>query len=195
MSNVSSVKLTSHWRHLHNYRWFTICTFLILLAPFLQAGIKEEVEASLKNQFGAKVNISMKKLNLSKATRSLVEKKARQRFFSDYIYAWTIKSNDKIEAYALLDNVKGLTMPITFLVVYDIHGIITDTKVMKYREPYGGEVSSANWTAQFKGRNSKSNFVVGNEIDGISGATISVYSMASGVMKLSLLLPLIQSQL
>ena len=86
-------------------------------------------------------------------------------------------------------------MPITFLVIFDSKGSILNSHVVKYREPYGGEISSPKWMNQFKGRNASSRFVVGNDIDGISGATISVYSMSAGIMKLSLLFPKIKSLL
>ncbi len=172
-----------------------VCGFLVLWVSALHGGIKEDVEASLKTQFGNTAHLSMKKLMLSKDKRSPVENKVHQRFFKDFIYVWTIEVGDSVKAYGFLDNVKGLSMLITFLVIFDSDGIILNTEVIKYREPYGGEISSPGWTAQFKGRNAKSNFAVGSDIDGISGATISVYSMATGVMKLSLLFPLIKDQL
>jgi Na+-translocating ferredoxin:NAD+ oxidoreductase RnfG subunit len=86
-------------------------------------------------------------------------------------------------------------MPITFLVIYDTSGKILNSQVIKYREPYGGEIANKKWNNQFVGRSEISDYVVGDEVDGISGATISVYSMTKGVMKLSLLFPLIKSQL
>ena len=86
-------------------------------------------------------------------------------------------------------------MPITFLVIYDNSGIIISSHVIKYREPYGGEIASGKWNAQFMGRSENSDYTVGGDIDGISGATISVNSMSKGVMKLSMLFPLIKSQL
>ena len=171
------------------------CGFFVLLGSEVQAGIKENVEKVIRNQFGDSISLSMEKLVLDNNNKSAVEKKVHQRFVNDFIYVWTIKDDDSVKAYGLLDNVKGLSMPITFLVIYDPDGKILDTGVVKYREPYGGEIASPSWTAQFKGRNAKSNYTVGSEIDGISGATISVYSMATGVMKLSLLFPLIKSQL
>jgi len=166
-----------------------------LFLSTIEAGIKEDVETLLKNQFGEAAHLSMKKLILDRKTKSMVERKVHQHFFKDFIYAWTITEGESIKAYCLLDNVKGLSMPITFLVIYNPLGKILTTRVIKYREPYGGEIASQNWTAQFNGRNAESNYVVGDEIDGISGATISVYSMANGVRKLSVLFPLIKSQL
>ena len=161
----------------------------------MQGGIKEDVEKIIKSQYGDSIVFSMKKLSLDKRVRTEVEQKVHQRFFKDFIYVWTIEADESVKAFGLLDNVKGLSMPITFLVIYDPKGIILNTHVIKYREPYGGEIASPRWVAQFRGRSSQSSYVVGDGIDGISGATISVYSLTTGVMKLSLLFPLIKPQL
>lgn len=185
----------NHRGHLLSRKVIAVCGILVLWGSILQGGIKKDVEKTLINQFGDSVQLSMKKLMLTKEMRTQIETQVHQRFFKDFIYVWAIEVDDSVKAYGLLDNVKGLSMPITFLVIFDPSGVILNTSVIKYREPYGGEISSPGWTAQFKGRNAKSNFAVGGEIDGISGATISVYSMATGVMKLSMLFPLIKSQL
>ena len=161
----------------------------------LHGGIKEDVEKIIRTEYGDSIVFSMKKMTLDKELKAKIEPKVRQLFFKDYLYIWTIEQKNGEEVYGLLDNVKGLSMPITFLVFFDGKGQILNSHVIKYREPYGGEISSSKWNAQFIGRSEKSNFVVGDGIDGISGATISVYSMTTGVMKLSLLFPLIKSQL
>ena len=57
------------------------------------------------------------------------------------------------------------------------------------------KLPAKKWNGQFVGRSGKSKFLIGDDIDGISGATISVYSMTTGVMKLSLVFPFIKSQL
>ncbi len=167
----------------------------MLMGSQIQAGIKDDVEGYIRKQLGPEVTLSMKKLPLDKTLKSAIEKKVHQRFFKDYIYVWSVNVRGKVVAYGLLDNVKGMAMPITFLVLFDPEGKIMDTHVVKYREPYGGEIASPKWTEQFVGHSAESNFVVGDGIDGISGATISVYSMSTGVMKLSLLFPKIKEQL
>ena len=43
--------------------------------------------------------------------------------------------------------------------------------------------------------NNNSSYNIGKEIDGISGATISVKSMSKGIQKIATLYPLIQNQL
>ena len=165
------------------------------IATGIHGGIKEDVKKIIRTEYGDSIVFSMKKISLDKEVKAKIEPKVRQRFFKDFIYVWTIKIKKGEKVYGLLDNVKGKSMPITFLVIFDSKGIILNSHVVKYREPYGGEISSPKWMNQFKGRNASSHFVVGNDIDGISGATISVYSMSAGIMKLSLLFPKIKSLL
>lgn len=98
-----------------------------------------------------------------------------------------ISKNDTLISIALLDNVYGKTLPITFLVCFDKSGGILKSEIIKYREPYGGAVKEESWLSQFTGKISKSNFSVGSEVQGISGATISANSVLKGINKLSLL--------
>lgn len=165
------------------------------IATGIHGGIKEDVKIILRTEYGDSIVFSMKKISLDKEVKAKIEPKVRQRFFKDFIYVWTIEIKKGEKVYGLLDNVKGKSMPITFLVIFDSKGSILNSHIVKYREPYGGEISSPKWMNQFKGRNASSHFVVGNDIDGISGATISVYSMSAGIMKLSLLFPKIKSLL
>ena len=95
--------------------------------------------------------------------------------------------SDSIRAIGLMDNVLGKSLPITFLVLFDLKGTIIKSSIVKYREPYGGGVSNSNWNTQFEGKNFKSSFDVGDDIQGISGATISVNSVSKGIKKLTIL--------
>ena len=57
-----------------------------LFLSTIEAGIKEDVETLLKNQFGEAAHLSMKKLILDRKTKSMVERKVHQHFFKDFIY-------------------------------------------------------------------------------------------------------------
>jgi Na+-translocating ferredoxin:NAD+ oxidoreductase RnfG subunit len=94
-----------------------------------------------------------------------------------------------------MDNVLGKSMPITFLVILNNEGSILATEVIKYREAYGGEVGNKNWLAQFTHFSDTSDFKLGKNIDGISGATISVNSLSKGIQKIATLFPLIKDKL
>jgi len=73
-------------------------------------------------------------------------------------------------------------------VIFDENLQVYDSEIVKYRESYGGEVKSKSWLNQFIQYNSDSNYKVGDAIDGITGATISVKSVTKGIKKLAILI-------
>ena len=171
-------------------------SILIILTSFLAVGdIKIACEEHLFNLYPEDTDFSMHILLLDKQVKKKVENKVKQKFFNDKLYYWNITKGDSTMAYAFLDNVIGKSMPITFLVILNMNGNIINTNVIKYREAYGGEVGNTGWLQQFYTRNNNSSYKIGKDIDGISGATISVKSMSKGIQKISVLFPLIRSQL
>ena len=86
-------------------------------------------------------------------------------------------------------------MPITFLVIINHKGEVMASHVVKYREAYGGEVGNKNWLSQFNKLTNASEYIVGKNIDGISGATISVNSLSKGIQKIAVLFSLIEDKL
>lgn len=150
--------------------------------------IKEETESFLNKTFGEKVTYNFSKYHLPANVKSEIEKKVRQRFFGDFVYLYDIKVNETKKFYALMDNVYGKSMPITFIVIFDSTSNIISSGIIKYREQYGGGVSDENWNRQFQNKSSQSGYEVGKDIQSISGATISVNSVTKGIQKLSLLM-------
>ena len=157
--------------------------------------IKEEVRDIITNSFNKDVQYDYEKYIIPDSLKTKVENIARQKFFSESVYILKIFDEEILSGVALLDNVYGKEMPITFLVIFDESGKIIRADIVKYREPYGGSVQNENWTSQFKKKDSNSGFKVGNDIDGITGATISVKSVTKGIYKLSLLYKAIKESL
>ena len=161
----------------------------------LYGGIREDVEKILIDELGYSIILSHQKISIPKNIKNKIQGQAKQKFFRDELNSWTISNADSLSHYAIIDNTLGKSMPITFLIVFTKNGEIRYTQIIKYREPYGGEISSLSWTSQFIGMWKDSEFKVGKTIDGISGATISTHSVTKGIHKLCLLFPYIKSQL
>jgi Na+-translocating ferredoxin:NAD+ oxidoreductase RnfG subunit len=149
--------------------------------------IKEAVGDFVKESAGEYAEIKFEKFILPEKLKSKIESKSRQRFYSDFVYIIRTKNENEITSVSILDNVLGKDLPITFIAMFSKDGKIISSDIIKYREPYGGAVQNDSWTDQFKDKNSSSSFKVGTEIDGISGATISVNSVARGMKKIILL--------
>ena len=177
----------------------TILSILIFLTfvgiSDLYGGIREDVEKILIVELSDAVILSHQKFTIPKEVKNKIQFQTKQKFFRNELNIWTISTADTISHYAIIDNSLGKSMPITFLVVFTTDGKIRYTQIVKYREPYGGEISSLSWTSQFMGMSNESEFKMGKTIDGISGATISTHSVTKGIHKLSLLFPYIENQL
>ena len=88
--------------------------------------------------------------------------------------------NGKSMGSMLIDNIIGKSFPITFMTVLNTDGTVRDVEIMVYREPQGWEVRYKSFRSQFYGKDTSSN---SNEILSISGATLSVKAIKSGVYK------------
>ena len=150
--------------------------------------IKDKSIETIKSFYKHDIKIDSKKFSISKKTKRIIQNKIKQKFYRDQIHYWIIKVDGKYH-YALLDNTLGKTMPITFLVLFDENQEVIHSSIIKYREGYGGEISGKNWLNQFLGMRNDSLLKFEKDIDGITGATISVKSFTKGISKLSLLLP------
>jgi len=92
---------------------------------------------------------------------------------------------EELLGYGYIGNAPSKTATFDYLVLFDKDFIITKSKVLIYREDYGGEIGSKRWLRQFTGVTTTSPELKYNvDIIPISGATISVQSMTRAVNEL-----------
>ncbi len=87
-----------------------------------------------------------------------------------------IKENT-ILGYYFVDKAPSKTADFDYLVIFNPNLEIIHSKILIYREEYGGEIGSKRWLKQFIGLTGKDRVSYETNIDGIAGATISVRSM------------------
>ena len=95
-----------------------------------------------------------------------------------------IEANKVLLGYAYLAQAPSKTAQFDYLVLLDTDLIVKKSKVLIYREEYGGEIGSKRWLKQFIGKSGDDILVYGNNIAAISGATISVRSMTNAMNNL-----------
>lgn len=103
---------------------------------------------------------------------------------SDQLFS--IKANDNLVGYLYLDDARGKFDRFDYVVIFSPDLTILTVRVLVYREDYGGEIGSMRWLNQFTGKKDGRGMEYKDDIQGISGATISVLSISSGIKKLSL---------
>ena len=166
----------------------TIVILYITVFPyFLIGGIREDAEELIFSTYGEDIQVDFKKWNPPQEIKIYSEKKARSRFMFDHVYVWKISESNSLVGVAILDNVLGKSLPITYLTCFNMDGQLINAHIVKYREDYGYEVGNKRWLNQFIGLGINSDFIIGKNIDGISGATISVNSVTRGINRSSII--------
>jgi len=172
---------------------------LIISILFLQQGllaneIKENCEKVIREFFNDEVVFDYYEYEINNLLIRSIEYECGQKFFKSKIVVWEIFKDDTLHSLGLLDNVYGKSLPITFMTLFDKSGNVLKSDIIKYRESYGGGVASRNWLKQFLGMNKSSPFTTGQDIQIVSGATISSHSVSRGIRKLTFLIePILKS--
>jgi thiamine biosynthesis lipoprotein ApbE/Na+-translocating ferredoxin:NAD+ oxidoreductase RnfG subunit len=94
-----------------------------------------------------------------------------------------IAPDGALSGYAVVTEEIGKYEPITFLVGVDPGGAVKDVAIMVYRESRGSEVKRRRFLSQFRGKTVADPIQQNRDIINVSGATLSVRSVARGVRK------------
>lgn len=167
---------------------------LMLVNPLSGANLGVDAEKTITDLF-PDASLNFESQVLQQVPKRKAEQAANQRFNLEKLFLWDIKQNGETVAYAVMDNVIGKVQPITYLVVYSVDLTIIYVQVLRYREQIGGAIQNQRWLKQFEGSNPASSFERGKDIDGITGATISVNSLTSGIKRMSVYLSIVKGVL
>ena len=86
--------------------------------------------------------------------------------------------------FVVIDNVVGKVELITYAVGIALDGSIRQVEILSYRESHGFEIRLPAWRRQFIGKTSASSFRIGEDIQNISGATLSCTHVTEGVRRI-----------
>ncbi len=102
-----------------------------------------------------------------------------EKAFTFYIAA----SQQKRIGYAVVLDEIGKHFPMTFLVAVTPDHHVRDVTLLTYRERIGADVRKPRFMRQFIDKTASNPLQVKNDIQGITGATISSWAISAGVKK------------
>ena len=138
----------------------------------------KKIDKTLLAYFPEKT-INKKALSLSNAQEKQLSFKLNENKF------YQLLDNSKLEGYMYIDKAKSKFDTFDYMVVFKPDLSIMTAKVLLYREDYGGEITSKRWLKQFDDKANGEEMGLGNDIQVISGATISCRSITAGIKNLS----------
>ncbi len=144
------------------------------------------VRAALVTALGGDSTLSVeaRPVRLDSSDRAGIRAHSTSPLADDTLRIFVCRRGGAVAGYGLLDNVRGKSRDITYLVVVDTLGAVVSVEILVYRESHGGEISAPAFRGQFRGKRHGDPLVPGRDIRTISGATISSRSVTAGVVKL-----------
>lgn len=123
-------------------------------------------------------------LLLTAEQKAYVEKAAglRMRYVRQPV--WKVTENGTHVGWVVQDEVYGKHEFITYAVALDANGAVRGVEILDYRETHGREVRNPKWRAQFTGKQHGAPLKLGEDIQNISGATLSCKHVAEGVRRI-----------
>ncbi len=158
-----------------NFKYILLLfTSALMLSSGLPKNIQKKVDKEIKKIFEVEQFTLSPIVFPSEITNDL-----HVNFGENNLFA--IKVDDNHLGYAYVSKAPSKTDEFDYLILFDPNFIIIKSKVLIYREDYGGEIGSKRWLKQFIGKTQDDTLIYGDNIVAISGATISVRSMTKAV--------------
>jgi len=173
--------------NISNKGFFFFFTFGIVFL-FLGFSIPKNLEKKVKKNILKTFKVASYQLDLIDIPSNISPKIINKTNFS------SISNNNSIIGYALIDKANSKTYDFDYLVILNPKLEIINIKILIYREEHGNEISSKRWLKQFFGLSSKNKAILQGNINGISGATISVRSMTTEMNNVLLDLNLLEKK-
>jgi len=152
-----------------------------------EAGVYTTVRALLSEVFRDSERVSYVRVTPDDEERSHIEARLGRPLPRGEYTVYVATTAGAVDGYAVFDEERGQHELISFGTFFDARGEITRVEVLAYREAYGDGIRAERFRRQFVGRDATSRFRPGQEIDAISGATISSRAMCTGVERASVL--------
>jgi thiamine biosynthesis lipoprotein ApbE len=140
-------------------------------------------EEALKKVFPDCDEIAYDEIIITDEERNRLQDRLKRKIFEDNFITYIGVNSGKVAGYALITEEVGKFHPYTFIVSTNPKGKIRDIAILVYRESRGAEIAHKRFLYQFKGKSLKNPIRINKDIINITGATMSVVTMCTGVKK------------
>jgi Na+-translocating ferredoxin:NAD+ oxidoreductase RnfG subunit len=161
--------------------------FAALPAPYALAKELVSVDKAIKQAYGETAVFETQRVELSGGHMEAIEQEAGIDFRHGHtgtVLLHTVTAQESVLGYAFEDTVVGKWGPIRYLLALGVDGHIKEVIVLDYQEIRGKPVAKRRFLKQYDGKSIKDPLRLRQDIDGITGATISSRSMTDGIRKL-----------
>ena len=147
---------------------------ILLLSVSEKDRNKKKVSKQIKSVLSIE-NFELSNINVDNSIKEEIWDQFNYSKFKKIIH------NDNLIGYSYESKAPSMHYEFDYLIILGLDLKIIDSKVLVYRENWGGEIGSKRWLKQFKNKGKDDRLKYMQDISAISGATISVKSMIETV--------------
>lgn len=140
-------------------------------------------EEALKLAFKGSNEVVLEKKSLTETQKQAAEKSGGSPVGKNDWNFYIGKTGGHIDGYAIIDHEIGKMDPITFMTTISPEGTVRSVEILVYRESQGSEVHEPRFLKQYENKSLASPLKPGQDIQNISGATLSVRAVTVGVRR------------
>jgi len=140
-------------------------------------------DAALRRAFPSADRFVSEGVTLTAQERLGLDQSAAGRSLDAYAVRHSAWLKGQLLGTAWQDDEIGKHRPISYLVAMDVKAKIVAVEILTYREAHGLEARSPRFSRQMLGKGIEDRLSVGQDLDAISGATLSCKTLAYGARK------------
>lgn len=140
-------------------------------------------EEALRKMMPDAVRFDPHPVDLSADQLAEAQKLAGRAFREDDYRFWIGRKGEEVIGYATVLEVVGKERPITFMIGIQPSGEIMGVEVLVYRESRGSEIRNPRFMAQFVKKKVSNPLRLGDDVESVSGATLSSRAATYAVKK------------
>ena len=160
-------------------RFFLLPAAALVIASPVHAKVYLSVEQAQQLMFPG-ASFTPQFLTLTAPEVKAIESASNTNVLGRDLKIWKVSTG----GWFIADEVVGKHEFIPIALALDASGAVKDIEILEYREAYGSEVRNPQWRAQFAGKRNGAKLTLTDDIQNISGATLSSKHITDGVRRL-----------
>jgi Na+-translocating ferredoxin:NAD+ oxidoreductase RnfG subunit len=158
---------------------------MVAFASFAQGAELVTLKDFLKKELATSAKLSKESFNLSAEQKSELLKLAPEADEASYTFFYGKNAEGNLEKTCTVVPQRGKEGPLSIGVCFAPSGLLESVTILAHEEERGKKITEESFLKQFKGKKVTDAFVVGSDVDGISGASYSSKAVSEALRKSS----------
>jgi Na+-translocating ferredoxin:NAD+ oxidoreductase RnfG subunit len=159
---------------------------VLVVSPLALSAELVSLKDYLKKELSSSAKLAKESFVLDGAQKAAIAKVAPDATEDSYTFFYGKSADGKMEKACTVVPQKGKEGPMSLGVCFAPTGLLESVTILAHEEERGRKITEDGFLKQFKGKKVTDSFVVGSDVDGISGASYSSKAVSEALRKSSL---------